>query len=82
MPGIDRFLSKPLDNIIKKNVDQKTEYKIKRLMFEKYGISIRQSIENIEKLFQIRKEILGETDYNTLKKITEKIFSIKKICRW
>ena len=45
MPGIDRFLSKSLETVIKKNVDQKIEYKMKRLMFEKYGISIRQSIE-------------------------------------
>ena len=78
MPGIDQFLSKSLEVIIKKNLDEKTEYRMKRIMFEKYGISIRQSIENIDKLIDVRKDLLGELDNSSLKKYLKKICSVKK----
>lgn len=78
MPGIDRFLSKSLEVIIKKNLDEKTEYRMKRAMFEKYGLSIRQSIEDIEKLFEVRKDLLGELDNSLLKKYLKKICNVKK----
>lgn len=78
MPGIDQFLSKSLEVIIKKNLDEKTEYRMKRIMFEKYGLSIRQSIENIDKLIDARKDLLGELDNSSLKKYLKKICDIKK----
>lgn len=78
MPGIDRFLSKSLEVIIKKNLDEKTEYRMKRSMFEKYGLSIRQSVEDIEKLLDVRKDLLGELDNSSLKKYLKKICSVKK----
>jgi len=78
MPGIDRFLSKSLEVIIKKNLDEKTEYRMKRIMFEKYGLSIRQSIEDIDKLFEIRKDLLAELDNSLLKKYLKKICNVKK----
>ena len=78
MPGIDRFLSKSLEVIIKKDLDEKTEYRMKRSMFEKYGLSIRQSVEDVEKLLDVRKDLLGELDSSSLKKYLKKICSVKK----
>lgn len=78
MPGIDRFLSKPLEIAMKKDLDSETEYAMKKMMFEKYGISIRQSIEDIQKLSIIREELLGEHDTTLLKKYLKKICSVKK----
>lgn len=78
MPGIDRFLSESLEIAIKKNLKAESEYQMKKIMFEKYGISIRQSIEDIEKLYQIRKELLGDSDYSQLKKFLSKICTFKK----
>ncbi len=78
MPGIDRFLSESLEIAMKKDLDSETEYRMKRLMFEKHGLSIRQSIENIEKLLQIRQEILKESNYSQLKKYIKKICDVEK----
>lgn len=78
MPGIDRFLSESLEIAIKKNLNAETEYQMKKTMFEKHGISIRQSVEDMEKLHQIRKELLGEYDYSELKKYLKKICTCKK----
>jgi hypothetical protein len=78
MPGIDRFLSKSLEIVIKKDLDDETEYRMKRAMFEKYGISIRQSVEDIEKLLHIRKDFLGESNDLSLKKYLKKICNVKK----
>lgn len=78
MPGIDRFLSESIETAIKKDLDQETEYLMKKTMFQKYGISIRQSVEDVEKLHQIRKELLDEVDYSQLKKYLNKICTFKK----
>lgn len=78
MPGIDRFLSESIETAIKKDLDQDTEYLMKKTMFQKYGISIRQSVEDMEKLHQIRKELLDEFDYSQLKKYLNKISTFKK----
>jgi hypothetical protein len=78
MPGIDRFLSQPFELAIKKNLDQKTEHKMKQLIFQKYGISIRQSIEDLEKLLQVTEDILGTSNSLPLKKILAKIFTLEK----
>ena len=78
MPGIDRFLSKSLEIVIKKDLDDETEYRIKRAMFEEYGLSIRQSVEDIEKLLHIRKDFLGESNDLSLKKYLKKICNVKK----
>ena len=78
MPGVDRFLSESLEIAIKKNLKAEAEYQMKKTMFEKFGISIRQSIEDIEKLHQVRKELLGESDYSPLKKYLSKICTFRK----
>ena len=78
MPGVDRFLSESLEIAIKKNLKAEAEYQMKKTMFEKFGISIRQSIEDIEKLHQVRKELLGESDYSQLKKYLGKICTFRK----
>ena len=78
MPGVDRFLSESLEIAIKKNLKAEAEYQMKKTMFEKFGISIRQSIEDIEKLHQVRKELLGESDYSQLKKYLGKVCTFRK----
>lgn len=58
MSGIDLLLAKSLSSKIKRNLDSKTEEKINLRLFKKFGLSIKQSIEDFEKLDEILKEFL------------------------
>lgn len=59
MPGFDHIISKSLNNIIKENLGEKAVQKIKNRLFEKYGISWNQSLEEFEKLDFVLKELFG-----------------------
>jgi len=59
MPGFDHIISKSLNSIIKENLGQKTIQKIENRLFEKYGISWNQSLEEFEKLDLVLKELFG-----------------------
>jgi hypothetical protein len=59
MPGLDHLISKSLNNIIKENLGVKTIQKIENRLFEKYGISWNQSLEEFEKLDFVLKELFG-----------------------
>lgn len=59
MPGLDHIISKSLNNIIKENLGIKTIQKIENRLFEKYGISSNQSLEEFEKLDFVLKELFG-----------------------
>lgn len=59
MPGLDNIISKSLSNIIKENLGEKTIQKIENRLFEKYGISWNQSLEEFEKLDFVLKELFG-----------------------
>lgn len=59
MSGFDHIISKSLNNIIKENLGQKTVQKIENRLFEKYGISWNQSLEEFEKLDFVLRELFG-----------------------
>ncbi|MBS3926586.1 MAG: hypothetical protein KGZ34_07860 [Nitrosarchaeum sp.] len=59
MPGLDHIIAKSLNNIIKENLGVKTIQKIENRLFEKYGISWNQSLEEFEKLDFVLKELFG-----------------------
>ncbi|MCV0411682.1 hypothetical protein [Nitrosarchaeum sp.] len=59
MPGLDHLIAKSLNNIIKQNLGVKTIQKIENRLFEKYGISWNQSLEEFEKLDFVLKELFG-----------------------
>jgi len=58
MAGVDLLIAKALSSKIKKNLDSKTEEKIKLRLFKKFGLSIKQSIENFEKFDEVLEEFL------------------------
>lgn len=60
MPGLDHIISKSLSHIIKENLGVKTIQKIENRLFEKYGISWNQSLEEFEKLDFVLKELFGD----------------------
>ena len=79
MPGLDHVIAKSLSNIIEKNLGVKTIQKIENRLFEKYGISLNQSLEEFEKLDFVLKELFGDVGARGLEnRFCENIFDSKK----
>lgn len=77
MSGFDRLLAKSLDNIIRKKLGEKSINKIENRLFEKFGISLTQSIEQFDKLDVVLREFFGRGADGLEKKFFESLFSIK-----
>lgn len=59
MTGVDNLLAKSLDNTIRSNLSEKTLQKIETRLFEKYGLSITQSLGEFQKLDGVLREFFG-----------------------
>lgn len=59
MTGLDRLFAKSLDAIIRENLGDRTIQKIENRLFEKYGITLTQSIEQFQKLDAVLREYFG-----------------------
>ncbi|MDH3737032.1 MAG: transcriptional regulator [Nitrosopumilus sp.] len=59
MNGLDQFLASSLENVIKQNLGKNTVKKIQNRLFEKYGISLIQSIKEFQKIDAVLKEFFG-----------------------
>jgi hypothetical protein len=57
--GVDRLLAKSFETIIRENLGYKTVQKIENRLFEKYGISLTQSMEQFHKLDVVLREFFG-----------------------
>lgn len=78
MSGLDHIIAKSLSDIIEKNLGMKTVQKIESRLFEKYGISWRQSLEEFEKLDYVLKELFGDAGAKGLEnRFCENIFDSK-----
>ena len=74
MSGLDHLLVKSLNEIIEKNLGAKTVKKIDDRLFEKFGISLTQSIEEFDKLDLVLREFFGKGADGIERKIFENIF--------
>ena len=78
MPGFDHVIAKSLSGVIEKNLGIKTVQKIEGRLFEKYGISWNQSLEEFEKLDFVLKELFGNAGAKGLEnRFCESIFDLK-----
>lgn len=78
MPGLDHIIAKSLSDVIEKNLGIKTVQKIENRLFEKYGISWSQSLEEFEKLDVVLKELFGDAGARGLEnRFCENIFDSK-----
>ena len=85
MSGLDRLLAKSLDNVIKENLGDQTVKKIERRLFEKYGMSLINAMEEFHKVDAILREIFGAGADQLEKRFLENICStarIKKGINW
>lgn len=74
MSGLDRLLSKSLDSVIRENLGDKTIKKVENRLFEKYGLSLTQAIEQFQKLDDVLREFFGAGADGI------KVKSLKSIC--
>lgn len=77
MVGFDHLLAKSLNEIIRKQLGEKAVRKIEDRLFEKFGISLTQSIEQFEKLDMVLREFFGKGADGLEKKFFECIFQSK-----
>ena len=59
LSGLDKLLAKSLYYVIEKNLGKKTIQRVERRLFEKYGVSLLQSIEQFQKLDAVLREFFG-----------------------
>jgi len=78
VPGFDHIIAKSLSDVIEKNLGIKTVQKIEQRLFEKYGISWNQSLEEFEKLDFVLRELFGNAGAIGLEhKFCESVFDSK-----
>jgi len=77
MTEIDQLFAAALEKIIRDNLGDTTFRSIQNRLFEKYGISITQSINEFEKLDSVLIEFFGSGAKGLEKKFLDNICSIK-----
>lgn len=77
MSGLDRLLSKKLNQTIRNNLGEKASQKIEDRLFQKYGLSIMEAIEQFQKLDSVLREYFGAGADGLEKRFLENICEIK-----
>ena len=77
MVGTEHLFAKSLIEIIKKDLGSKTVQKIENRIFEKFGLSLSQSVEEFNSLDLVLREFFGKGADAIERKLFEKIFVIK-----
>jgi len=79
MRELERFLAQSLESTIKKNLGKETMRKIEKRIFEKYGISFTESIEQFQKLDAVLREHFGAGADGIEKEFFKNICEIKNV---
>lgn len=77
MPGFDHLIASSLKDTIKEQLGSKAVTKIEDRLFEKFGISLTQAIEEFEKLDLVLREFFGKGADGIERKIFENVFHTK-----
>ena len=78
MSGLDTLIAKSLDYTIKENLGKKTLQKVEERLFEKYGITLTQSIGDFTKLDTVLREFFGEGAEGLEKQFLENIVTLEE----
>ena len=78
MTGVDNLLAKSIDTTIRSNLSEKTLQKIETRLFEKYGLSITQSLEEFQKLDGVLREFFGVGADGLERNILKNVCSMEK----
>lgn len=77
MGGLDRLLRYSLESTIRNNLGEKTTKKIEERLFEKYGLSLTQGIEEFQKIDAVLREYFGAGADGLENKFLENICKVK-----
>ncbi|MDX1595765.1 MAG: hypothetical protein R3327_02375 [Nitrosopumilaceae archaeon] len=77
MVGIDHLFANSLNGIIRETLGKQATKKIEDRLFEKFGISLTQSIEEFDKLDLVLREFFGKGADGLEKKFFENVFQTK-----
>jgi len=77
MVGFDLLLAKSLNEIVRKNLGNKVVAKIEARLFEKFGVSLTQGIEEFEKIDLVLREFFGKGADGIEKKFFENLIHTK-----
>lgn len=77
MTEIDTFFAASLEKIIRDNLGETTFHSIQNRLFEKYGISITESIKEFQKLDSVLREFFGAGASGLEKKFLDGVCCIK-----
>ena len=77
MTEIDTFFAPSLEKMIRENLGDTTYHSIQNRLFEKYGVSITESIIDFKKLDSVLREFFGAGAEGLEKKFLDKICCIK-----
>ena len=77
MSGLDHLLAKSLDETIRENLGSNTAKKIENRLFEKFGISLTQGMEQFDKVDLVLREFFGKGADGLERKCFENIFQTK-----
>ncbi len=78
MNGLDILLAKSLGSVIKNNLGQRTLQKIEKRLFEKFGISLTQSLLEFHKLDTVLREFFGAGADGLERKFFENLVALDK----
>lgn len=77
MVGFDHLIAKSLNDSMREQLGSKTVKRIEDRLFEKFGISFTQAIEEFEKLDVVLREFFGKGADGIERKLFENIFQTK-----
>ena len=77
MTGVTRLLAKSMEKTMLNNLGEITVRKIQDRLFERYGMSITQSMEEFEKLDSVLREFFGAGAEGLERKFLDTLCSIK-----
>ena len=77
MGGLDRLLAKSLEFTIRNNLGKQSTEKIEARLFEKYGISLTQGIEEFQKIDAVLREFFGAGADGLEEKFMQEICYVK-----
>jgi len=75
--GLDRLLAKSMDSLIRENLGDVTTQKIENRLFEKYGLSLTQSIEEFHKLDAVLREFFGAGADGVEQRVLKSVCEVK-----
>jgi hypothetical protein len=78
MMGLDVLLASALEKTVRENLGKKTMQKIEKRLFEKFGISVTESLSDFHKIDGVLREFFGAGADGLEKKFLDSVITIEK----